>query len=46
MVSFELTSEQELLQDMARRFAQNEMAPVAGEYDERGEFAEREAEGA
>ena len=39
MVSFELSSEQELLQEMARRFAQNEMAPVAAQYDERGEFA-------
>jgi acyl-CoA dehydrogenase len=39
MVSFDLSSEQKLLREMARRFAQNEMAPVAGQYDERGEFA-------
>ncbi len=39
MVSFELTPEQQLLQETARRFAQNEMAPVAQQYDERGEFA-------
>jgi acyl-CoA dehydrogenase len=39
MISFELTPEQQLLQETARRFAQNEMAPVAQEYDQRGEFA-------
>ena len=38
MIDFSLTEEQVALQKMARDFAQNEMAPVAAEYDERGEF--------
>jgi acyl-CoA dehydrogenase len=40
MVDFRLTPEQEALQEVARRFAQNEMAPKAGEYDESGDFPE------
>ena len=39
MVSFELNSLQQLVQETARRFANNEMAPMAAEYDERAEFA-------
>jgi acyl-CoA dehydrogenase len=38
MVDFSLTEEQIALQKMARDFAQNEMAPVAAEYDESGDF--------
>jgi len=38
MIDFSLTEEQNALQKMARDFAQNEMAPVAAEYDESGEF--------
>ena len=38
MIDFSLTEEQKALQKMARDFAQNEMAPVAAEYDESGEF--------
>ncbi|UCC65826.1 MAG: acyl-CoA dehydrogenase family protein [Anaerolineae bacterium] len=37
-MDFSLTEEQRALQKMARDFAQNEMAPVAAEYDESGEF--------
>ena len=39
MVNFSLTEEQKALQKLAHDFAQNEMAPVAAEYDENGEFA-------
>jgi len=38
MVNFSLTEEQKALQKLAHDFAQNEMAPVAAEYDENGEF--------
>lgn len=38
MIDFSLTEEQKALQKMARDFAQNEMAPVAAEHDESGEF--------
>jgi acyl-CoA dehydrogenase len=38
MISFELTDEQRVLRETARRFAQKEIAPIAGELDERGEF--------
>ena len=38
MIDFSLTEEQKALQKMTRDFAQNEMAPVAAEYDESGEF--------
>jgi acyl-CoA dehydrogenase len=38
MIDFSLTEEQKALQKMARDFAQNEMAPLAAEYDESGEF--------
>ena len=38
MISFELTEEQRALQEMARKFALNEIVPVAGEYDEEGKF--------
>ena len=37
-MDFELSDEQKLLQDTARRFAREEMAPVAGHYDQSGEF--------
>ena len=39
MVSFELNSQQQLVQETARRFANNEISPVAAGYDERAEFA-------
>jgi acyl-CoA dehydrogenase len=38
MIDFSLTEDQKALQKLARDFAQNEMAPVAAEYDESGEF--------
>jgi acyl-CoA dehydrogenase len=38
MVDFELTEEQQAFRDLARDFAQGEIAPVAAQYDERGEF--------
>jgi acyl-CoA dehydrogenase len=37
-MDFKLSEEQELLRDTARRFARDEMAPVAGHYDQSGEF--------
>jgi len=37
-MDFQLSEEQQLLQDTARRFAREEMAPVAGHYDQSGEF--------
>jgi len=41
MIDFELTDEQKALQDTARKFARNEIIPVAGEYDEKGEFPQK-----
>ncbi len=38
MISFELTEEQQILKDTAHKFAENEMRPVAAQYDESGEF--------
>lgn len=38
MIGFELTEEQKMLQDMARDFARNEIAPKAAHHDETGEF--------
>jgi len=37
-MQFELTDEQLALQDAARRFARDEIAPVAAKYDQSGEF--------
>jgi alkylation response protein AidB-like acyl-CoA dehydrogenase len=37
-MNFELTSEQQRIQSLARQFAQEEVAPLAREADERGEF--------
>ncbi len=37
-MEFGLTDEQLALQETARRFAQTEIAPVAGQYDQSGEF--------
>jgi alkylation response protein AidB-like acyl-CoA dehydrogenase len=37
-MNLELTDEHKLIQETARDFAQNEIAPVAAELDERGEF--------
>ena len=37
-LSFELTEEQRMLQEMARDFALNEIAPVAEHYDRTSEF--------
>ena len=37
-MSLTLTSEHEMIRQAARDFAQNEIAPIAGRYDETGEF--------
>lgn len=37
-MDFALTEEQEMIQTAAREFAQNEIAPVAAEFDRSGEF--------
>jgi len=37
-MDFELTEEQKQIRDLAREFAQKEIAPIAAEYDARGEF--------
>ncbi len=37
-MDFSLTEEQQIICAAAREFAQNEIAPVAAEFDERGEF--------
>jgi alkylation response protein AidB-like acyl-CoA dehydrogenase len=37
-MDFTLTDEQQMIQDAAREFAQNEIAPVAAEFDLSGEF--------
>ncbi len=39
-MDFTLTEEQRIIQSAAREFAQNEIAPVAAEFDESGEFPE------
>jgi len=36
--SFELSEEHRMIQHAARDFAQNEIAPIAAEFDERGDF--------
>ena len=38
MISFELTDEQKQLQELARKFAKEEMAPKAAHHDHTGEF--------
>ncbi|MCK4412846.1 MAG: acyl-CoA dehydrogenase family protein [Candidatus Eisenbacteria sp.] len=38
MVSFELNEEQRMVQELARDFARNEIAPLAAYHDETGEF--------
>lgn len=38
MIDFSLTEEQKQLQELAREFAQNEIAPRAAHHDETGEF--------
>ena len=38
MIGFELTQEQVALQDMARKFAANEIRPRAAEHDHAGTF--------
>jgi alkylation response protein AidB-like acyl-CoA dehydrogenase len=40
-LDFELTAAQQKVRDEARRFAQEEVAPLAREADERGEFPTR-----
>lgn len=37
-MDFDLTEEQKMLQETIRKFADEEMAPVASEYDKKGEF--------
>ena len=39
-MNFELTEEQELIRNAARDFAQNEIAPIAADFDHSGEFPE------
>jgi alkylation response protein AidB-like acyl-CoA dehydrogenase len=36
--NFQLSAEHEMIRNAARDFAQNEIAPIAAEFDERGEF--------
>jgi len=38
MMDFKLSEEQEMIQDAARDFAQNQIVPVAAAFDESGEF--------
>ena len=38
MIGFDLTEEQRMIRDLARDFAQNEIAPQAAHHDETGEF--------
>ncbi|HSD70021.1 MAG TPA: acyl-CoA dehydrogenase family protein [Woeseiaceae bacterium] len=40
-MDFRLTDEQQMIQDAAREFAQNEIAPVAAQFDASGEFPSR-----
>ncbi len=37
-MNFELTEEQKMIRDLARDFAKNEIAPIAAELDETGQF--------
>jgi alkylation response protein AidB-like acyl-CoA dehydrogenase len=37
-MDFDLTEEQKMIQDTIRKFADEEIAPVAAEYDKKGEF--------
>ncbi len=37
-MDLQLTEEHKMIRDMAREFAQNEIAPVAAHFDETGEF--------
>ena len=39
-MNFEFTEDQLMIQEAARDFAQREIAPVAAQFDERGEFPE------
>ncbi len=39
-MDFSLTEEQQIIQAAAREFAQNEIAPIAAQFDESGEFPE------
>ena len=38
MIDFSLTDEQKQLQDMARKFAKEEIIPKAAHHDEKGEY--------
>ena len=38
MIGFELSEEQTMIRDLARDFAQNEIAPKAAYHDQTGEF--------
>ncbi len=38
MIGFSLTEEQQILRDTAHKFAENEIRPVAAEYDKSGDF--------
>lgn len=40
-MDFRLTDEQQMIQDAAREFARNEIAPVAAQFDASGEFPSR-----
>ncbi|MBG0778874.1 MAG: acyl-CoA dehydrogenase family protein, partial [Desulfotignum balticum] len=39
-MDFDLTKEQEMIRKEVRKFAQKEIAPIAGELDENEEFSE------
>jgi len=39
MISFSLSEEQQILRETAHKFAENEMRPVAAQYDKSGEFS-------
>ena len=45
MIDFSLTEEQQALQELARKFAREEMAPKAAHHDETGEFPARHHRG-
>ena len=44
-MNFELTEEQQMVRNAVREFAQNEIAPVAREYDEAEKFPKKQLEG-
>src|SRR5262249_25499663 len=41
MINFQLSDEQVALQEMVRKFVEKEVVPVAGKFDESGEFPKK-----